>query len=62
MIFFYSEKDKAYPDSWAQKISSVYESVELVKIKGVGHDGIIKDRTAWTNQTLPEILAYFDSL
>jgi proline iminopeptidase len=61
VIFFYSEKDKAYPDSWAQKISSAYNVVELFKITGVGHDGIINDKTAWTNQTMPEILAYFDS-
>ncbi|MGC1243446.1 MAG: alpha/beta hydrolase [Chryseosolibacter sp.] len=62
VILFYSEKNKAYPDSWAQRISSAYNAVELFKITGVGHDGIIKDKTAWTNQTLPEILAYFDSL
>jgi proline iminopeptidase len=62
VLFFYSEKDKAYPDSWAQKISSSYDSVDVSKIAGVGHDGIIKDKTAWTNQTLPIILDYFDSL
>jgi proline iminopeptidase len=62
VLFFYSEKDKAYPDSWAQKISASYNSADVFKIAGVGHDGIIKDETAWTNQTLPIILNYFDSL
>jgi proline iminopeptidase len=62
VLFFYSEYDKAYPDSWAQRISSAYNSVELFKVMGVGHDGIIKDKAAWTNQTLPKILDYFDSL
>lgn len=62
VLFIYSEKNKAYPDSWAQKISAPYNSADLFKVTGVGHDGIIKDRTAWTNQTLPRILTYFNSL
>lgn len=61
-LFIYSEKDKAYPDSWAQKISASYHSADLFKVSGVGHDGIIEDKTAWTNQTLPKILTYFHSL
>ena len=62
VLFFYSEKNKAYPDSWAQKISSAYNSADLIKITGAGHDGIIKDYMAWTEQTLPVILTYFNSL
>ncbi len=62
VLFLYSEKDQAYPDSWAQQISSAYNDADLFKIMGVGHDGIITDKTAWTNQTLPKILAYFNSL
>ncbi len=62
VLFFYSEKDKAYPDSWAQKISASYNSADVFKIMGVGHDGIIKDKTEWTNQTLPLMLTYFNSL
>ncbi len=61
VLFFYSELDKAYPDSWAQKISATYNSADIFKINGVGHDGIIKDKTAWTNQTLPKMLTYFNS-
>lgn len=62
VLFFYSEKDKAYPDSWAQKISASYPSADVFKIAGVGHDGIIKDESGWTNQTLPVILDYFNAL
>ena len=62
VLFFYSEKDKGYPDSWAQKISSAYNSRTLVKISGTGHDGIIMDTAAWKAQTLPAILDYFSSL
>jgi proline iminopeptidase len=62
VLFFYSEKDKGYPDSWAQKISSAYNSRILVKISGTGHDGIIMDTGPWKAQTLPVILDYFNSL
>jgi proline iminopeptidase len=62
VLFFYSEKDQAYLDSWAQKISAVYNTADVFKITGVGHDGIIQDKGAWTNQTLPKMLAYFNSL
>jgi proline iminopeptidase len=62
VLFFYSEKNEAYTDSWAQKISGAYNTVELVKVMGVGHNGIINDLDAWTNVTLPEILTYFNSL
>jgi len=62
VLFMYSEKNKAYPDTWAQKISGVYNSLEIFKVTGVGHDGIIKDNDAWEEITLPKILSYFDSL
>jgi len=62
VLFFYSEKDKGYPDSWAQKISSSYNFRTLVKISGTGHDGIIMDTGPWKAQTLPVILDYFNSL
>ena len=62
VLFFYSEKDKGYPDSWAQKISSAYNSRTLVKISGTGHDGIIMDSAPWKAQTLPAILDYFNTL
>ena len=62
VLFFYSEKNKGYPDSWAQKISSAYNSRTLIKISGTGHDGIIMDTPQWKAQTLPAILEYFNSL
>ena len=62
VLFFYSEKDKGYPDSWAQKVSAPYNSKTLVKIYGTGHDGIIMDLAPWKDQTLPAILEYFKSL
>jgi len=62
VLFFYSEKNKAYPDSWAQKISASFNEAELFKISGVGHDGIIKNKNAWTTQTMPKMLTYFNSL
>jgi proline iminopeptidase len=61
VLFFYSDYNKAYPLSWAQKISAVYPSVELFKVVGVGHSGIITDKTAWKNITLPKVVAYFKS-
>lgn len=60
VLFFYSEKNKAYPESWAQKISGAYNSAEIYQVMGVGHDGMIKDNTAWSEQTLPRILTYLN--
>lgn len=62
ILFFYSEKDKAYPDDWAKKITSVYNKVEIVKVPDVGHQGIIKDKKAWKEITMPKVLSYFNSL
>lgn len=62
VLFIYSEKNKAYTDTWASKISSVFNSVHLEKIQGIGHSGIIANENAWTNQTTPIILDYLNSL
>jgi proline iminopeptidase len=62
VLFFYSEKNKAYPDSWAHYISGAFSTVDLFKVPGVGHDGIISDKTAWAQKTLPKMLSYFNSL
>jgi proline iminopeptidase len=62
VLFFYSSLNEAYPDSWAQKISSAYSSVSRHKISGVGHRGIVATRSAWTGQTMPKILNYLNSL
>lgn len=62
VLFFYSEKNKSYTDAWASKISGAYPSAVLQKVAGVGHDGIVKDRTAWTQITMPRILSYLRSI
>jgi len=38
VLFFYSERNKAYGDEYAKKVSSAYPNVELVKINGVGYE------------------------
>ncbi|MCH5717578.1 alpha/beta hydrolase [Niabella hibiscisoli] len=58
VLFFFSEKNKAYPDSWAGKITAAYNTVEKIKVAGVGHDGIITNTQAWQQITLPAILEY----
>jgi len=62
VLFFYSEKDKGYPDDWANRISAVYNQVELWKVPGTGHNGIVSDKKAWKETTLPRMLSYFNSL
>ena len=62
VLFFYSELDKAYPDDWALKISSVFNEVELYKVPGTGHNGIISDKKAWRENTMPKMVTYFKSL
>jgi proline iminopeptidase len=59
VLFLYSQNDKVYTDEWAQKITGVYNHVELFKVSGVGHSGIISDNKHWTAITLPKIVSYF---
>jgi len=62
VLFFYSELSEAYPDDWAMKISSVFNEVEICKIPGTGHNGIISNKKAWQETSFPKILSYFNSL
>ena len=62
VLFLYSELNKAYPDDFAMKISSVFNEVELYKVPGTGHNGIISDKKAWREKTLPKMVTYFNSL
>ena len=62
VLFFYSERNKAYQLSWAQRISSAYNSVNLEFVSGAGHDGIVSNRGAWSGTTLPKIINYIHSL
>jgi proline iminopeptidase len=62
VLFFYSEYSKSYNDSWANKITSVFNEVEICKVPGTGHGGILTDNKAWKETTLPRMLSYFNSL
>ena len=62
VFFIYSEKNKAYPDHWAQKISGVFNTVDLYKALGAGHSGMFTDKKAWKEMTLPKMVTYFNSL
>ncbi len=60
--FFYSSNNKAYPDSWAEKITSVYLNKEVIKVNGVGHSGMFDQIDTWTTFTEPKVIAYLNSL
>ena len=62
VLFIYSQQNKSYPDSWAQKISAAFNEVIVLKVNGTGHSGIISDDHAWSSVTMPEILSYFKSI
>jgi proline iminopeptidase len=57
VLFIYSEDNKAYPTSWAQKISSAFASVKLLRTPG-GHSDMITNAIIWKS-TLPQLLAYY---
>lgn len=61
-LLFYSEKNRVYPQSWAQRISAAYAQVQLVKVNGTGHEGIFSDMNVWRNQTMPAVVDYVRSL
>jgi proline iminopeptidase len=62
VLFFYSSNDKAYTDSWAEKIASFYKNKEVVKVAGVGHSGMFDQIQTWTNVTEPKIIEYLNGL
>lgn len=61
VLFIYSEGNKAYGDAWAEKISNAYNTKELFKVTGTGHNGIVSNNTVWSQQTMPKILSYLQS-
>jgi proline iminopeptidase len=61
VLYFFSELNKAYPLEWAQKITSAYNTVELVKVDGVGHSGIVTETKVWKDVTLPKIVTYLEA-
>jgi proline iminopeptidase len=62
VLFFYSSQNQAYPDSWAEKITSVYSNKEVIKVDGVGHSGMFDQIDTWTLVTEPKILEYLNNL
>ncbi len=62
VLFFYSSNNKAYPDSWAEKITSVYLNKEVIKVNGVGHSGMFDQIDTWTTFTEPKLVEYLQSL
>lgn len=61
-LFIYSSNNKAYPDNWAEKISSAYPSKEIFKAHGVGHSGMLDQLGFWTTTMEPKIISYIQSL
>lgn len=60
VLFVYSERNKAYGQAYAQKVSSAYPNVQLFKVNGAGHD-MISFPTGWSN-FYPAALTYLNSL
>jgi proline iminopeptidase len=60
VLFAYSERNRAYGLTHAQKVSSAYPNVQLVKINGAGHD-FISFPTGWAN-FYPVALNYLNAL
>ncbi len=61
-LFIYSSNNKAYPDSWAAKISSVYPNKEIFKAQGVGHSGMLDQINFWTITMEPKVISYIKTL
>ena len=60
VLFVYSENNKAYGLSRAQKVAAAFSSVQLLKINGAGHD-MLSFPTGWNN-FYPTALTYLNSL
>ena len=60
VLFVYSERNKAYGLSKAQKVSSAYSNVQLLKVNGAGHN-MLSFTTGWNN-FYPTALTYLNSL
>ncbi|WP_337045136.1 alpha/beta fold hydrolase [Emticicia sp. 17c] len=60
VLFIYSERNKSYGLAHAQKVSSAYPNVNLVKINGAGHD-MLSFPTGWSN-FYPIALKYLNQL
>lgn len=61
-LFIYSSNNKAYPDSWAEKISSAYPNKDIFKAQEVGHSGMLDQVDFWTTTMEAKIISYIQSL
>jgi proline iminopeptidase len=62
MLFLYSSNNKAYPDTWANRIASVYPNKEVNKISGVGHSGMFDQQDSWKTVTQNLVIKYLRGL
>jgi proline iminopeptidase len=60
VLFVYSERNRAYGEAYAQKVSSAYPNVQLLRVNGAGHD-MLSFPTGWNN-FYPTALNYLNSL
>jgi proline iminopeptidase len=60
VLFVYSENNRAYGLQHAQKVSSAYPNIQLLKVNGAGHD-MLTFPTGWSN-FYPVALTYLNSL
>lgn len=60
VLFVYSENNKAYGVQHAQKVSSAYKNVQLLKVNGAGHD-MLTFPTGFNN-FYPIALSYLNAL
>jgi proline iminopeptidase len=58
VLFLYSEKNKAYGENFARRISAAYPNVQLNMISGTGHELIY---FAW-DRVFPLVQTYYNSL
>jgi proline iminopeptidase len=62
VLLLYSEKNAAYPASWAQRIAASYYNITISMVRATAHSGIFADDKAWSQTTMPRILNYFATL
>jgi proline iminopeptidase len=60
VLFVYSERNRAYGEAYAQKVSSAWPNVQLLRVNGAGHD-MLSFPTGWNN-FYPTALNYLNSL
>ncbi len=62
VLFLYSSNNKAYPDTWANRIASSFLNKEVVKIEGIGHSGMFDQANYWKQVTQKSVIKYLKGL